>query len=88
MVAVGSSRTLLELCSTQAATQQARTLLLLLLLACHQVHLGAGGAAAAALCALSDLNPACGQACTTFWLAAFKMRCQVRQGHCAQCCCR
>jgi hypothetical protein len=52
LAAVGSSRTMLELCSTLAATQQARALLLLL--SRHQVHPGAGGAAAVALCALSD----------------------------------
>uniref|UniRef100_A0A383WEK5 Uncharacterized protein n=1 Tax=Tetradesmus obliquus TaxID=3088 RepID=A0A383WEK5_TETOB len=52
MAAVGSSRTMLELCSTLVATQQARALLLLL--AQHQVHPGAAGAAAAALAALSD----------------------------------
>jgi hypothetical protein len=54
MAAVGSSRTILELCSTLTATQQARALLLLL--ARHKMHPGAGGAAAAALCALSNPN--------------------------------
>jgi hypothetical protein len=52
LAAVGSSRTMLEICSSLAATQQARALLLLL--ARHKVHPGAGGAAAAALFALSD----------------------------------
>jgi hypothetical protein len=52
LAAVGSSRSMLDLCSSFAATQQARALLLLL--ARHKVHPGAGGAAAAALSALSD----------------------------------
>jgi hypothetical protein len=52
LAAVGSSRPMLDICSSLAATQQARALLLLL--ARHKVHPGASGAAAAALLALSD----------------------------------